>query len=163
MDDGRKKVLAISDLISEYREDFNGATMTNWTLWQHYFHRAKIRRQILTVLMSNQAYADVMRESQELVELLLKGVLRRASIDPPKWHDVGKILDEQRLKLPDEVVQHLTRIMLLSSRLRKERELSFYGDDDFIPSEQYQESDAQWCIDEVDWLLGLLQNIAGGA
>jgi HEPN domain-containing protein len=135
--------------------------MTNWTLWQDYFHRAKIRRQILSVLMTHQAYADVVRESQELVELLLKGLLRRASIDPPKWHDVGKILEEQRLKLPHEVVLHLPRIMTLSSRLRKEREMSFYGDDDFIPSEQYQEADATWCVNEVDWLLNLLQALTG--
>lgn len=133
--------------------------MTNWSLWQDYFHRARIRRQILAVLMANQAYADIMRESQELVELLLKGLLRRAGIDPPKWHDVGKILEEQQQKLPADVVAELPRIMTLSSTLRKEREMSFYGDDDFIPSEQYQESDAQWCINEVDWLLGVLQGL----
>lgn len=136
-----------------------GDLMTNWSLWQDYFHRAKIRRKILTVLMAHQAYADIMRESQELVELLLKGLLRRAGIDPPKWHDVGKILEEQQQKLPNEIVINLKRIMTLSSHLRKEREISFYGDDDFIPSEQYQESDAQWCVQEVDWLLTLLQGL----
>jgi len=40
--------------------------------------------------------------------------------------------------------------------------MSFYGDDDFIPSEQYQESDATWCITEVDWLLALLQGLTAG-
>jgi len=133
--------------------------MTNWSLWQDYFHRAKIRRQMLTVLIIHKAYADVMRESQELVELLLKGLLRWAGIDPPKWHDVGKILAEHQDRLPAPVVANLQRIMTLSSRLRKEREMSFYGDDDFIPSEQYQETDAQWCIDEIDWLLSLFQGI----
>ncbi len=133
--------------------------MTNISLWQDYFHRANIRRQTLTVLMVHQGFADVVRESQELVELLLKGLLRRAGIDPPKWHDVGKILEEQQHILPPEIVIHLQRIMQLSSRLRKEREISFYGDDDFIPSEQYKEADAQWCINEVDWLLQLLSGL----
>jgi HEPN domain-containing protein len=33
-------------------------------------------------------HADVVRESQEIVELGLKGLLRVSGLDPPKEHDV---------------------------------------------------------------------------
>ena len=35
----------------------------------------------------------------------------------------------------------------ISGWLRKERELSFYGDIDFIPTEQYVQADAERAID----------------
>lgn len=37
--------------------------------------------------------------------------------------------------------------------------MSFYGDDDFIPTEQYKLTDAQWCINEVDWLLQVVDGL----
>lgn len=130
--------------------------MTNMTLWQDYFHRARVRREVLRVLQAHGAHADLVREAQELVELLLKGLLRRAGVDPPKWHDVGKVLEGNIARLPPNIQKELPRMMILSSRLRKERELSFYGDEDFIPSEQYSEADSAWCLIEVDWLLALV-------
>jgi HEPN domain-containing protein len=36
--------------------------------------------------------ADVVGESQEIVELALKGLLRSCGIDPPRIHDVSDVL-----------------------------------------------------------------------
>jgi len=39
--------------------------------------------------------------------------------------------------------------------LRRERELAFYGDLDFIPTEQYTAADAQRAYDEAAWVATL--------
>ena len=54
--------------------------------------KAKVRLTILPILFEADAYSDVVREAQEIVELALKGILRQAGIEPPQWHDVGGLL-----------------------------------------------------------------------
>ncbi len=66
--------------------------MTNKTLAQSYLLKATKRLRVLSVLLEEDAYSDVVREAQELVELALKGVLRQIGIEPPKQHDVGKLI-----------------------------------------------------------------------
>ena len=51
------------------------------------------------------------------------------------------ILDHQDRFLVD-FHEMLSRIAQISKALRKERELSFYGDIDFIPTEEYSLEDA---------------------
>ena len=57
--------------------------MTNGSLAQSYLLKATKRLKILPVLLDEEAYSDVVREAQELVELALKGVLRQVGIEPP--------------------------------------------------------------------------------
>ena len=38
------------------------------------------------------SWADGVRESQEVVELALKGLLRVSGIEPPRIHDVSEVL-----------------------------------------------------------------------
>lgn len=42
-----------------------------------------------------------------------------------------------------------TPIKSLSFRLRKEREFSFYGDVDFIPTEEYSEKDGRTALEQA--------------
>jgi len=127
--------------------------MTTDELARSYFLRCRKRRVALEALFGVEAYADVMREAQELVELGLKGLLRSVGIDPPKWHDVGGILLDNADAFPPDVQNVLPRMAAISVRLRKERELSFYGEIDFIPEENYSRSDAQTVLAEVDWII----------
>ncbi len=92
--------------------------------------------------MKEEAYSDVIREAQEIVELALKGMLRQIGVEPPKWHDVGSALREYAGRLPEAVAGDVERLAAISSWLRKEREFSFYGDIDFIPTEEYDANDA---------------------
>ena len=66
--------------------------MTNISLAQSYLIKAPKRFKILAVLFDDQAYSDVIREAQEIVELSSKGMLREVGIEPPKWHDVSDSL-----------------------------------------------------------------------
>jgi len=57
--------------------------MTNKTLAQSYRIKALKRMKILEVLLREEAYSDVVREAQEIVELALTGMLRRIGVEPP--------------------------------------------------------------------------------
>ena len=116
--------------------------MTNISLAQSYLEKARTRLKVIQLLYDEQDYSDVFREAQELVELALKGMLRAVGVEPPKHHDVGGLLVEQRELFLPEVRDKLADLAAISRSLRKERELAFYGDIDFVPSEQYSESDA---------------------
>ena len=104
---------------------------------------------ILGVLLQEEAYSDVIREAQEIVELAQKAMLRWMGIDPPKWHDVGSIILAHEDKFPEEIKPQLPGIARIAKWLRKEREFSFYGDLDFIPTEEYFREDALRAIDDA--------------
>ena len=120
--------------------------MTNGSLAESYLLKATKRLKILPVLLDEEAYSDVVREAQEIVELALKGMLRQVGVEPPRWHDVGSILREHRHRLPDVVAAEVDDLAAISSDLRKDRELSFYGDIDFIPTEHYSKQDAERAV-----------------
>ncbi len=71
--------------------------MTNTSLAQSYLIKATKRVRILQVLLDEEAFSDVVREAQEIVELCLKGVLRQIGVEPPHWHDVSPMLMEYRI------------------------------------------------------------------
>lgn len=127
--------------------------MTNTTLAQSYLIKSGKRLKILSVLLEEEAYSDVVREAQEIVELALKGMLRQVGIEPPKWHDVGDALLEFRARFPGAVESKLERLAAASAWLRKEREFSFYGDVDFIPTEEYRLEDARRAIDDASFVV----------
>ncbi len=117
--------------------------MTTLSLAEAYLRKARVRLEVLDLLIERGAYSDVVREAQEVVELALKGLLRYCGIEPPKWHDVGGFLLEHVARLPLHVRADAERLASISRWLRKERELSFYGDVDFVPTEQYGPEDAE--------------------
>lgn len=125
-------------------------------LHQDYLERATVRFEALELLFSRSAFADVIREAQEIVELLLKGLLRKYRLDPPKWHDVSKVLLAEETRWPEEIRSQLPRMTTLSQKLRREREMSFYGEEDFLPSEGYGEDEARNALEETRWLLAFL-------
>ncbi|GAB6273396.1 MAG: hypothetical protein STSR0004_02590 [Peptococcaceae bacterium] len=133
--------------------------MTNRTLAQSYLLKARKRLKVLEVLLKEEAYSDVIREAQELVELALKGILRQVGVEPPKQHDVGYLVIEFKERLPREVAEEAKKIAAISKWLRKEREFSFYGDIDFIPTEEYTLKDAQRAINDANFVLQMTEKV----
>lgn len=129
--------------------------MTNKTLAQSYLLKATKRLKVLDVLFQEEAYSDVIREAQELVELAMKGILRQIGIEPPKQHDVGPLLLEFKDRLPVDVAPNAKKLARISKWLRKEREFSFYGDIDFIPTEEYTEEDAKRALTDAAFVLAM--------
>ena len=116
--------------------------MRNRDLAGDYVWRARLRLQALDVLFQGGSWADVVRESQEIVELALKGLLRACGIDPPRIHDVSAVLLAERARLPEALQDQLERLADISKDLRRDRELAFYGSEDLTPSSFYAERDA---------------------
>ena len=133
--------------------------MTNIDLATSYLAKARARIKVLDLLITTGDFSDVVREAQEAVELATKAILRRAGIDPPKWHDVGGIILEHRGRLPKESWGELDRVAEISKRLRKERELAFYGDVDFIPTEEYSRADAEQAAAETLFVIDVAGRI----
>lgn len=127
--------------------------MTNRELAKSLYTKAKKRLKILSILKKSEAYSDVIREGQEIVELALKGILREIGVDPPKWHDVGPLLLEHKNYLPRQVSRNAKKLASISKWLREERELSFYGDVDFIPTEEYDAGDAGRAIRDAEFVV----------
>lgn len=111
-------------------------------LARDYLRRAKIRLAALEVLFEGESWADVVRESQEIVELALKGLLRFGGIDPPRAHDVSEVLLAERDRLPVGIEREVEALADWSRHLRRDRELAFYGAEDLTPSGFYSREDA---------------------
>ena len=107
-----------------------------------YIRRAQARLAALDALFAAQSWADVVRESQEVVELALKGLLRVAGIEPPRIHDVSEVLTAEKSRLPQAIRQHVEALAAGSRMLRRDRELAFYGAEDLTPSGFYTRDDA---------------------
>lgn len=116
--------------------------MRNRDLASDHLRRAEARLRALDVLYESRSWADVVRESQEIVELTLKGLLRACGVEPPRIHDVADVLLAERDRLPPAMAAHLERLAGISRALRRDRELAFYGAEDLTPSSFYREADA---------------------
>jgi HEPN domain-containing protein len=116
--------------------------MRNRDLAADHLRRAGARLRAIDVLYDSGSWADVVRESQEVVELTLKGLLRACGVDPPRIHDVADVLVAERSRLPGDLDPHVERLAKISRALRRDRELAFYGAEDLTPSSFYREGDA---------------------
>ena len=117
--------------------------MTSEALASSYLVKATKRLRVLDVLTDEEAYLDVVREAQEIVELALKGMLRSIGVEPPRVHDVGPLVVEHRGRLAPLSAAEAEDLARISKWLRKEREFAFYGDVDLIPTDEYTSDDAE--------------------
>lgn len=117
--------------------------MRNRELARDYVRRADVRLRAVQVLFDAESWADVVRESQEIVELALKGLLRAYGIEPPRLHDVSALLLEERERMPAPLRSELGKLAAISRDLRRDRELSFYGAEDLTPGSFYSREDAE--------------------
>ncbi len=117
--------------------------MHNDELARDYLQRSEVRLRALDVLFDGESWADVVRESQEIVELTLKALLRTCGIDPPRVHDVSDVLAAERERLPAAIRKEIPALSRISRELRRDRELAFYGAEDLTPSGFYGHEDAE--------------------
>jgi HEPN domain-containing protein len=117
--------------------------MQNIKLAEDYLKRAELRLKALDTLYQGAGWADVVRESQEVVELALKALLRFFRIEIPRVHDVSEILEANREVFPLFLQKQLDVVCEHSRSLRRDRELAFYGSEDLTPSDFYREKDAK--------------------
>jgi HEPN domain-containing protein len=99
----------------------------------------------------------VVRRCQETVELALQAILRASGIEVPHVHDVGIFLVDHAGRLPSVTAPHLDRLVSVSRRLRQEREISFYGDEETgaPPDRLYMASDAEDALRDARFVVEL--------
>jgi HEPN domain-containing protein len=133
--------------------------MTSKDLAQSYFRKSIDRLDILDLLLKKGAHSDVVREAQEIVELCLKGMLRYVGIEPPKYHDVSPLIIEHQERFKDISSEEIMGLAKISKELRKERELAFYGDIDFIPTEEYTLENAREAIEGANFVVNIAKRM----
>jgi HEPN domain-containing protein len=129
--------------------------MTNDRMAQGHMLAAKEIFLEAEISMGRGVWNLVVRRSQEAVELALKGALRLVGVEVPRVHDVGAFLKEHRSKFPAGFQEKIDRLASVSRRLRREREMSFYGDEDVgaPPQMLYTEEDARSALDDARFVL----------
>jgi len=137
--------------------------MHSRSLARDYVRRAEARLNALDVLFAARSWADVVSESQETLELALKGLLRSCGIEPPRVHDVSDILLAEQHRLPSALAPDVGRLAQHSRTLRRDRELAFYGAEDLTPSDFYSEEDASSARDAARFVVGLVKPHVLGA
>jgi HEPN domain-containing protein len=123
--------------------------MFNSELAKDYIIRCKSRLKAIQCLFDERNWPDVVRESQEVVELVLKALLRHHGIDFPRIHDVSSILESEKHRLPLTIADDLVALGKISKSLRRDRELAFYGGEDVTPLNFYSESDAKTALKDA--------------
>jgi len=130
-------------------------------LAEDYIRRPRKRLAALDALCGERAWPDVVREAQEVVELALKGLARRYRIETPRLHDVSDVLVESRTVLSEALAADLERLCEISRRLRRDRELAFYGSEDLTPSDFYREKDARLAREDARWVVQTVEREFG--
>jgi len=133
--------------------------MTSDRLAKAYVEKAAVRLKALKFLHQEGGYSDVVREAQECVEILLKAVLRCLGIEVPKIHDVSRLLKQRIDLLPKLLKDNLDEVSRISRELRKDRELAFYGTEDWIPTEEYGSDDSQEAIRKAERVFEIVSQI----
>jgi HEPN domain-containing protein len=103
--------------------------MTSDRIARDYLRQARARRIALDALLGSGVHAAVVRESQEVVELVLKGALRFVGAEPPKRHDVHGTVERFIERFPDEWRHALAELRETLDRLADDRGPAFYGDE----------------------------------
>lgn len=131
--------------------------MTSDRLARDYLQRARTRRIAVEALFVARGYADVVRESQDVVELVLKGALRFVGVEPPKRHDVHATVEEFIERFPPDWRRTLGDLREALERLAGDRARAFYGDEaeGIAASDLFGEDDAGRAMAVADRLLGL--------
>jgi HEPN domain-containing protein len=135
--------------------------MFNDNLAKDYLRRAGARLRAIEVLFAEESWADVVRESQEVVEITLKALLRESRVEVPRIHDVSPVLQENEERLPSKARDQLAKMMSISKALRRDRELAFYGSEDLTPSDFYTEDDARKALDQARWIHDTVSSAVG--
>jgi len=129
--------------------------VTNAQIAQGLLTQAAKRTEAARRARGGGAAAFAVRLSQECVELSLKAALYSVGIEPPKWHDVGEIVQRHRGRFPAWFADHIAEFARLSLWPREERELSMYGDEERgIPAQAlYDEDDAEAALSGAEQVL----------
>lgn len=137
--------------------------MTNLEMAKSYLKEGREILQEAESFRKRKVWHLAVRRSQESVEMALKGALRYVGIEVPKIHDVGVLLKQHKKKFPINFAKKIDHLASVSRKMRKEREISLYGDEETgtPPDEMYIEEDAKIALDEGTLILESCKELMG--
>jgi HEPN domain-containing protein len=107
-----------------------------------------------------KSWNQVVRRSQEVIELSLKALLKMMGVEYPKEHDIGEIFVNACRKKQIEIEEGIAReIIRISSRLTDERAPSFYWEK--VYSRQNAEEARQGAEKVLSFTRELLKKLKG--
>lgn len=126
-------------------------------LAEDYFKRAKIRIKSAELAYSEESYPDVVRYSQECVELSLKAALRAIGVEYPKEHDMSRILRAVRERFPEWFRREIEKLGDVSRDLANKRAPSLYGIETLgkAPSDIFDKNDAEKALSDARYVLDI--------
>jgi HEPN domain-containing protein len=135
--------------------------VTNERIARGYFQEAEGRLRYLDALLLDKRFATVVREAQEVVELLLKAALRFVGIEPARTHDVSRIMRLNAGRFPDWFRVNIEELSRISTELAADRGPSFYGDEarGIPPDELFHEEDARTALERARFVFGCGQRL----
>jgi len=119
---------------------------------EDFLQRAKARLTDARAALKRGDYPDVVRYSQECVELSIKACLRIIGIDYPKVHDVGDILEYYRNSFPEWFRKEIPQMRQISRDLYQKRGPSVYGieREGKTASELFTKTDAEEALQNAE-------------
>lgn len=106
--------------------------MTNKEKSEKLFHEAEVIYSGIPEYLQREAFNIVVRRSQEVVELVLKGLLCELGIDYPKTHDVAPLFSKTVRRKGVEVKEDFLKwLEKVSDSLASKRSPAFYCEEDY--------------------------------
>ncbi|MEM3786350.1 MAG: HEPN domain-containing protein [Nitrososphaeria archaeon] len=130
-------------------------------LAEDYFNRAKIRVKSAELAYSEKSYPDVVRYSQECVELSLKAALRSVGVEYPKEHDMSRILKAVKDRFPEWFRREVEKIGEISRELADKRSPSLYGIESLgkTAAEIFDVKDAEKALSDAKYVLNTVNKL----
>jgi len=128
--------------------------MTSASIGRRYIEEAAGRIELVRLAAERKLWATVVRESQEAVELFLKGALRLVAIEPARTHDVGELLRQVSPRFPGWFAAEIGHLAAISSELAGDRGPAYYGDErqGIGPQDLFDEDDARRALEQLQFV-----------
>jgi HEPN domain-containing protein len=128
--------------------------MTNHGMSNNYFEQGSHRVPLVRLAYENKDWPIVVREAQEAVELMLKGVLRAIFVETLDTHNVAEALQSNRSRFPPWFARHIDRLSVISAEMAADRGPSFYGDEqrDIPPQQLFFEPEAAAALAQLEFV-----------
>lgn len=130
-------------------------------LAEDYFRRATVRVKSAELAYSEKSYPDVVRYSQECVELSLKAALRAVGVEYPKEHDMSRILKAVKDRFPEWFRRETEKIGDISRELADKRSPSLYGIETLgkTAADIFGKEDSEKALSDAKYILNIVSRL----